>query len=76
MIADEYLNQRVIRAKAPSVYFLEFKKNQSNNGNSTTQFTSNCLDEYTIKSIEKDSYLEFIRYRSIFLNILLNNIIK
>ena len=61
MLADEYLNQRVMASKSPSQYLRNMCGNRDEFGNAleTHLITANCLER-----VEKDDFSAFMRLRS------------
>jgi len=61
MIAEEYLNQRVIRAKAPKDYIANF---QSGNPQFTESLATHLIDESCLNALVKNDYNSFIKQRA------------
>lgn len=62
MIADEYSNQRLIRAKPPKEYIAIFSETNSAIQES---FKSHLVDEFIFNNLTKNDFAEFQSLRSI-----------
>jgi hypothetical protein len=61
MIAEEYLNQRVIRAKAPKEYMKTF---EDANPGFRDSLKTHCIDDACLKALMKNDYNSFTNQRA------------
>ena len=61
MIADEYLNQRVIRAKPPKEYMMILKQNNPFFANS---LLTNLINEPCVNALTKNEHAQFVMHRA------------